>query len=214
MKISVITVSIRPEGLDIIQKGLSFQTEPDFEWIVELGIPSKGHDLNKAYNRAIKRAKGELIISLQDYIKITPQYLEKFWRAYKENPKTFFTAPVGKIDNLEYKGSPRWDWRAYSDAKPIWNCWEIDSAACPKVALFEIGGFDEELDGHWSSDNVSVGYRAYLAGYKFMNLFNNPAVAYNHDAFMEHPFRKEFDPDFNNERMTLFTAGEKIDFLH
>lgn len=214
MKISIITPSIRPEGLKITQQCLAEQTLQDFEWLTEISIPERGHDLNKAYNRAIKRAQGDLIVSLQDFIKVTPMYLEKFWNAYKEFPKTFFTAPVGKTSDINYTESPRWDWRAYSDAKPLWNCWEIDSGACPKAALFEVGGFDEELDGHWSGDNVNVGYRAYLAGYKFMNLFNNPAIAYDHDAFQEHPFRKDFDPQFAAERMGLFTSGEKVDYLH
>jgi hypothetical protein len=222
MKISVITVSIRPKGLDIIQKCLAMQTFPakDFEWIQEISIPEHGHDLNKAYNRALRRAKGELIVSLQDYIKVTPEYLEKFWKAYQENPRTFFTAPVGKTDQEDYSGKPRWDWRAYSDAKPLWQNWEIDSGAAPLAALKEVGGFDEELDGYWSSDNVSVAWRAKLAGYSFMNVFDNPGVAYDHDAFIEHPFRtvgQEFQKSlqFNDYRMRKVEMGElKIDFLH
>lgn len=214
MKISIITPSIRPKGLEITQKFLSEQTFTDFEWLVELSIPERGHDLNAAYNRAIKRAKGELIVSLQDWIKVTPMYLEKFWNAYKEYPKTFFTAPVGKTNDPEYKENARWDWRAYSDARPLWNCWEIDSGACPKDALYEVGGFDEELDGKWSADNVSVAWRAYLKGYKFMNLFNNPSIAFDHDAFTEHPFRKDFDPSLNNQRMREVEMGElNIDYL-
>lgn len=209
-KISVISVSIRPKGLEITQKSLAQQTFKDFEWIQEISIPEKGHDLNAAYNRALKRCKGELVVSLQDYIKITPRYLENFWKAYQENPDTFFTAPVGKVDNLDFKGSPRWDWRAYSDAKPDWRTWEIDSAAAPLAALVKIGGFDEELDGHWSCDNVNVGCRADKAGYKFKHIFDNPAIAYDHDAFMEHPFRKDFDPQFNAYRMRQFEMGEVI----
>jgi hypothetical protein len=214
-RITVITCSIRPKGLEITQKCLAEQTFQDFEWIQEISIPEKGHDLNAAYNRALRRAKGELIVSLQDYIKVTPQYLEKMWQAYQENPNTFITAPVGKTDKEDYSGSPRWDWRAYSDAKCIWNTWEIDSGAAPLSCLKKIGGFDEELDGSWSADNVSVGWRAHLAGYKFMHLPFNPAVAYDHDAFIEHPFRKSFDPTLNNMRMTLVSIGDiKIDYLH
>jgi hypothetical protein len=50
MKISVISVSIRPKGLEITQKCLAKQIFQDFEWITELSVPEKGHDLNKAYN--------------------------------------------------------------------------------------------------------------------------------------------------------------------
>ena len=214
MKISVITVSIRPHGLEIIQEGLQKQTFKDFEWLVEIGLPGRGHDLNAAYNRALRRAQGELVVSLQDYIKITPDYLAKFWEAYQKEPRTFFTAPVGKVKNKDYKGEIKWDWRAYEDAKPKWNCWEIDSGSAPLSALKEIGGFDEVLDGHWSCDNVNVGYRAHLAGYSFGLLHLNPAVAWDHDEFIDHPFRKDFDPKFSNMRLNLFTSGERLKPLH
>lgn len=212
MKITVGTPSIRPEGLKVIQKGLAKQTFQDFEWCVELGIPEKGHDLNAAYNRILKRAKGELFVSLQDYILITPLYLQKFWDAYQENPSSFITAPVGKVDSLDYGGKPVWDWRAYkndvnADIRPCdWNTWEIDSAAAPLSALKLIGGFDEALDGHWSADNVNVGCRAKLAGYSFKCLFINPALAYDHDAHMSHPFRTEIDST-NTKRMAMFEGG-------
>ena len=47
-----------------------------------------------------------------------------------------------------------------------------------------------------------------------MNVFDNPAIAYDHDAFSEHPFRKDFNPQFNDYRMRLVEMGElKIDYL-
>lgn len=210
--ISVITPTIRPEGLKIVQECLKQQTFKDFEWLVEVGTPPK-HDLNAAFNRMLKRAKGELIVFYQDYIKVRPDYLEKFWQAYQENPKTFFTAPVGKVKELDYSGEIAWDWRAYADAKCDWRTWEIDSGAAPLSALQEIGGFDEELDEYWSSDNVNAGCRADLAGYEFKNLLLNPALAYDHDAFIKHPFRERFKPDFNNQRMDEFRMGLKINYL-
>lgn len=215
IKISIITCSIRPAGLEITQKCLAEQTFKEFEWIQEISIPEKGHDLNQAYNRALRRARGELIVSLQDFIKVTPQYLDKFWKAYQEHPNTFMTAPVGKVDSPNYVGVPRWDWRAYKDAKCRWNTWEIDSGAAPLDALKRVGGFDEALDGHWSCDNVSVGKRAQILEYKFFNVFDNPGVAWDHDAFTSHPFRKDFDPQFNDYRMRLIEMGDlKIDYLN
>lgn len=219
MKISVLTPSIRPKGLEITQQSLKEQTFDSFEWLIEINY-SGTHDLNASYNRMLKRAKGELIVSLQDYIKVAPSYLQKMWDAYKDNPNTFFTAPVGKVENLDFKPPAKWDWRAYTDGKnekympAQWDCWEIDSGACPKDLIFAIGGFDEELDKDWSCDNLNVGKRASLAGYKFMNIFGNPAIAYDHDAFITHPFRKNFKPIFNDMRMKEFEKGLKIDYLH
>lgn len=218
IKITVITPSIRPLGLEIIRNGLLKQTFKNFQWIVEIGLDK--HDLNKAYNRAIRRAKGELVVSLQDYILIKPDYLQRFWEAYKANPDTFITAPVGKVDNLAYSGEIKWDWRAYrnDESKNIreceWNCWEIDSGCAPLKALKEIGGFDEALDGIWSGDNVNVGCRAQIAGYKFKCLFDNPVLVYDHDAHLSHPFRNSFDGTLNTKRMTMFRGGMKLKKLH
>lgn len=217
-KITVITASIRPKGLEVTRKCLMEQTFTDFEWIVDINWTGN-HDLNAAYNRMLCRANGELIVSLQDHIKVTPDYLQRFWDAYQKYPNTFFTAPVGKVSTEDFSGSAKWDWRAYKrpeteDAiEATWDCWEIDSASAPLEALKKIGGFDEAIDGHWSCDNVNVGCRAELEGYKFMNLFSNPAVAFDHDAFEPHPFRANFRPIFNNMRMEEFRNGKRLDAL-
>ncbi len=219
MKISVITPSIRPKGLEITQKSLANQTFTDFEWLVEIGL-KREHDLNKGFNKMLKRAKGELIVFLEDFTSVKPDYLQKWWDAHLKYPDTFFTAPLGKTQNLEYQPPVQWDWRAWthkegeSEFMPCtWNTWEIDNGACPLEALKKIGGFDEQLDKYWSCDNVNTGCRADLAGYKFLNYFGNPAIAYDHDAFMPHPFRKDFNPSFNNERMKQFRAGLKINYV-
>lgn len=210
MKVSVLTPSIRPMGLEIVRTGLLTQGFTNFEWLTEIGLGK--HDLNSAYNRMLRRAKGELVVSLQDYILIRPDFLQTWWDAYQDNPNAFMTAPVGKMDNLDYSGNAVWDWRAYrnDETKNIrpceWNCWEIDNGAAPLKALKEIGGFDEALDGHWSADNVNVGKRAQLAGYEFKCLFNNPALAYDHDAFKSHPFRTDVDTT-NTKRMVMFEGG-------
>lgn len=217
MKISVLTPTIRPAGLEIVRKCLMEQAFQDFEWLVEVGHGR--HDLNAAYNRMLRRAKGELIVSVQDFIKCPPDYLGKWWAAYQKYQNTFMTAPVGKVDNLDYTGEIHWDWRAFrmNDVDTVreceWDCWEIDSAAAPLEALKAIGGFDEKIDGYWSSDNVNVGKRASLAGYEFKCIFDNPVVVFDHDAHIPHPFRKDFDTRLNNQRMAMFEGGMTLDPL-
>lgn len=211
IKISVLSPSIRPLGLDIVRNGLLQQTFTDFEWLTEIGLSK--HDLNRAYNRMLKRAKGELVVSLQDYCLIRPDYLQKWWDAYQANPDTFMTAPVGKVDDLNFSAKPMWDWRAYrnDETKNIRpcedNCWEIDNGAAPLEALKAIGGFDEALDGVWSGDNVNVGCRAKLAGYSFACLFDNPVLVFDHDAHQPHPYRDTFDGTLNTKRMAMFKGG-------
>ena len=208
VKISVCSPTIRPEGLKRTQECLAKQTFQDFEWLVEVGIPSRGPDLEAAYNRMIRRAKGELIVSLQDYIQIQDDGLEQFWKAYQADKKTFYTAPVGRT--LDYKDIT-WDWRTIPEAKPDWRAWEIDWAAAPREALIEIGGFDEEMSAkYWTVGNVSVGCRADIAHYKFAHLPNNKAIAWDHNKVLEHPFNQIQDADAHNQRLDDFRMGLKL----
>lgn len=205
-KISVLTPSIRPEGLTIVQDSLSTQTFQDFEWLVELGIPERGCDLNAAYNRMLRRAKGELVVSLQDFIKIEQTGLEKFWNYYLVNP-AFVTAPVGQTLDWQHID---WDWRKHPASVMNWHSWEIDWASAPLEALKAIGGFDEELDKGWSYDNVNVGLRADLAGYKFAVLKDNPAVHFSHNKVTPHPFLPQQDANLHNQRLDEIRRGLKI----
>jgi len=212
IKISVLTPTIRgKEALKPNEESLARQTFKDFEWLVEEGDGSK-HDLNAAFNRMIKRATGSLLVFMEDYTRCGPDGLQKFWDAYQSDPSVFWTAPLGKT--LDWKEN-LWDWRAFQDAEDVgYSCWEIDWGAAPKDALYSVGGFDEELDKYWSGDNVSVAYRAYLHGFKFRNLFNNPAVAFDHDQVLKHPFRQNFNPAYSSERLNSFKPNEKLTYLN
>lgn len=100
--ISVCTPTIRPKGLAVLQKCLKEQTFTDFEWLTEIGLMSQGHTLNQSYNRMIRRAKGEIFVSVQDYTKIPPDFLEKIAKKYEESDKrTFFTIQLGKTPDWE-----------------------------------------------------------------------------------------------------------------
>lgn len=212
--ITVITPTIRgEEGLKWPRLSLKRQSYKDFEWLIEKHDPNDPPDFNQAMNRMLKKAKGELIVILQDHTHIKTDGLKMFWRAYQENPTIFFTAPLGKVMSL--RDTPRWDWRYNLPSSDELNFmqWEIDWAAAPRFALQEIGGFDEELDKQWGFDNVNVGLRAHLAGYRIRNLPQNMAVAYDHDSAMDHPYRKIQDAGFHNERLDQFRKGLKIQYL-
>lgn len=214
IKISVLTPTLRPEGLEILQKCLKEQTFQDFEWLVEINYSGK-HDLNQAWNSMLKRAKGELIVFYEDYTKINPDGLQKFWEAYKNHPDTMFTAPLGKTKHKQFLHEDtelKWDWRLYRLGEIKYDECEMDWGASPIKILKEIGGFDERLDQFWSLDNVSVCKRADMLGYKFRNI-NNLAVAYDHDAFIEHPFRKDYKPALSNMIMDDYKENPKLDYL-
>lgn len=209
IRITVVTPSIRPEGLARVRAGLLEQTFKDFEWLVEINWTGET-DFNEAMNRMIGRARGELIVSVQDFIRIPPGGLQRFWDAYVEKPG-FYTAPVGKIVHEE--DDPRWDWRVHKDGPIAWNEWEICYGAAPRKALIDIGGFDEILDSAWGFDNVNTAYRAHLAGYPFYCMPENQSVAIDHDALMKHPLKDRRDPELHQKRLDFFFKGGKCDCI-
>lgn len=193
----MITPTIRPEGLKVMQECLARQTLKDFEWLVEVGLPNKS-DLNAALNRMIRRAKGEVLVFYQDHIKIENDGLSKFYNACRFKD-AFYTASVN------------YDWR--QDAEPEnerpFTDWEIDWGACTLEAMRRIGGFDEALDRYWGFDNVNAGLRAEMAGYKIFCI-KNPATAEQHpDA----PMKKNRNPSYHNQRLEEIRRGLKLDFL-
>src|SRR5574343_1586160 len=110
MKVSVVTPTIRPEGLDVVARALGKQTFQDFEWLVccKEERPFYTHEfydwmykegkfevikddfrggfwtLNRAYNKLFKEAKGDIVVSLQDFIWIPEDALEKLVKRIKE----------------------------------------------------------------------------------------------------------------------------------
>lgn len=210
--ISIITPSIRPKGLAITQKCLAEQTFQDFEWITEIGIPEKGCDLSKAFNRMLKRAKGKWIVVLQDYIKIKPDGLEKFFKI--ADNKKLYTGAVGKT--LDWKNI-KWDWREFKEFREIdFSHWEIDWAFGSLQAFEDVGGFEEEYDQFWSSENVEIAYRMSKLGYKFYVDPQNKAVQYDHDKVFKHPFREKFNSHFHSARLKDIEMGIKpirLDYL-
>lgn len=173
------------------------------EWLVEINVSGQT-DFNQAMNKMIARAKGDWIVSVQDYIAIPDNALEYI----SQLEPAFYTFPIGKV--LSDEDSPRWDWRA-AESRPInFMEWEICFGAAPRQALIDIGGFDEQLDQAWGFDNVNVGYRAYKAGYKMLCDNTIKAIAFDHDAVMSHPLKDRRDPALHNKRLADFDRGEKV----
>ena len=206
--ISVVTPTIRPEGLVVVRDSLLKQTHREFEWLVDINTTGQV-DLNQSLNRLLKRAKGELVVFLQDHIQIEEDGLEQFWRAYKDKP-AFYTAPVGKVK--QWGDEPKWDWRIHREDIE-WTEWEIDWGCAPRGSLFKIGGFDEKLDRYWGFDNVNIGLRAHIAGYPMGCIKDNRAVAFDHDAHEKHPFRKKQNSKFHNQRLDDIRYGNFESFI-
>lgn len=204
--ISVICPSIRPQYLKLTQDALERQTFQDFEFLVEIGLPSRGFTLPTAMNDMIRRAKGDIIVSLQDCIDIPDDFLEK---VSKLDHSMAYTFPI-------VKRGLAGDWRSHKYGEVIPECWEIDLACAPKKLFYDVGGFDETYCNGWSYDNVEIALRAKAAGWKFFcdNTLKGDAI--DHDAEIPHPFRKKL---ISNQWRIRYTQDEidkgnfKLDYL-
>lgn len=159
--ISVITPTIRPKGLPLVEKALARQSI-DFEWFIVSPFEPEtkiGHwvqdsftggfwTLNRAYNKAIKQAKGELIVSWQDYTFAKPDALERFLTHYKLDNKAIVSGVGDKYEDDTFKIKTWTDPRRSSISfQPcIYSDIEFNFCSIPKQALIAIGGFDESLD--------------------------------------------------------------------
>ena len=196
--VSVIVPSIRDTSLN--EKCLVRQTFKDFEVIIQR--PSrplpKGsfYDLNHDYNLAIKKSKGELIISYQDQIEIKPDTLERFWEHYKLNPKAIVGAVGDQYSSMEPPIKVWVDPRKRTDQGTFYECNENDVeytlASIPRKALFDVGGFDEYFDHYAALSEKELNARMYKAGYKF---YLDQSLEYK--AIFHPRLTKDWDEKYN-----------------
>lgn len=191
-KISVISPSIRPQGLQTTFRTLQAQTFKDFEWLPMLSAPGEKPDLCRQMNAALKLATGEIIVFLQDHIEIDPEALQGIWALYEMNPTVCFTFPVGKKDGDEVK----WDWRPYwcneNTPKIEPQRFEIDFAMAPRVFMLP---FDERYDSGFGWENVEVAYRMAKQGTQFAVEDCIRGVAFDHDKAEPHPYKHKPNQD-------------------
>jgi hypothetical protein len=155
---------------------LDKQTFKDFEFICandsgEDGgfIPRQkdGGDcwnLNKAYNDAIKQAKGELLVFIQDFIWIPANSLQRFWDVYSIYGKILVTGCGHKYEK-DLKTIDEFDDRTIGKKRVEevnFTQWELNYSSCPRDYMPE---FDEEMDKQFGGENAYISYKAKLPVY-------------------------------------------------
>ena len=231
--VSVVTVTNRPGSIDITWPALARQTFADFEWILcdelyewrheevsayvcdprlrHVPAPVVAGDLwnlNKSYNEAIRYCQGELMVSLQDYIWIAADGLERFWALHQARGPRMFTSGVGNgyapppVHDPQGKISifgPSFCPEAYADGPLLRTgvdgrfdgtrdieevgprSWELNWGSAPVEAMYEIGGFAEHHDREFvSCDNFTVAHAAQARGYEFLLDKTNECHLFDH----------------------------------
>lgn len=182
MKISVVSPSNRPDGLEIVSKCLMKQTfsNNDFEWIIcgpiHLGIshhipePKKNkgdiYNLNKAWNKLFNAAKGELIVSIVDNTEFDKDTLAKLWQHYIDNP----TIGISGWGKQYHNGRVSWVDPRKKDAKFYEIApFDMEFRLCslPKRGIQAAGGIDEEYDKVAALSEKDLSMRMAALGYRF-----------------------------------------------
>jgi hypothetical protein len=223
MKISVITPSVRKDGLEMVRKTLRRQDFDDYEWIVVSPFEYNGCDvwlkdppmragdfwnLCKAWNKAYANARGELVVNIQDLIWTPPDTLSRFWEHYLAAPKTLVTAvghqycdtdPNGKPINLVWT-DPRVnpDRGSFFEVDP--NQMEMAVCSIPTKALWDCGGIDEEYDTGPGVQEKEMCFRLKELGYKF---FQDQSIEYR--AFQHGRLTPDWDEKYFGVTAPLFT---------
>lgn len=187
VKITIITPSVRPEMLPMVDKCIKRQTFKDYEWLVsspkDYGFgtwvqePDKRegdyYGLNKAWNAAFKQAKGELIVIICDGQWFQPDLLERLWNHYEDDPESVVGAIGHQYDQIENGKPEHMVWRDPRARTDMGSFYETPSteiewcvASFPKKAIFEVGGMDEKYDQGAALSEKEANLRMEKAGYK------------------------------------------------
>lgn len=233
--ISIITPSVRKPGLDVVLLALKRQTYKDWEWLIGSPFDPEIKEarwvvddfegltwtFNRISNKLLKEAQGDLIVSWQDYTFADPDALEKFANHY-ELDKTALVSGVGNKYTSVYPqlGEQVWsDPRINNKYGSFYECypadWEANFAMAPKQAFYDIGGYDEYLDNHFSMDNISVVDRIDdLNKYKFCLDQTIRSYSLVHGRPKDWDAKHAMHGAYNERKKYLKDNNVKLDYLN
>jgi hypothetical protein len=229
--ISVLTPTVREKGLDIVLKGLCRQTIPCGEWLIgsrfdplistwvrddfEGGFWSFGRIMNKM----LRQAKGDLIVSIQDYTFFNPEALEKFQFYFEKDPLSIVSGIGDKYDSVYPElGVRTWTDPRRQAGKGFHECpfhyIEGNFCAFPKQAFIDIGGLDESLDFlGLGLDFYSLLDRLNIQGkYKFYLDDTNESFSLMHDRVKDWD-EKNITTEQYKEKRKEYLVNPVLNFL-
>lgn len=221
-QVSVVSCSVRPEGLKLVEKALKRQTFKDWEWIQQ----GKSRE-NRAgeywtiytdYNEAVKKAKGELIISIQDHTFFKPDALQKFWQHYQDDKKSIISGVGNKYSDDTFTVMTWKDPRQRDDYGSFYQCMpedlEWNFLAIPKEAIYAVGGFDEYFNAYSSLCGLDVIMRLdILGGYKFYLDQTNITYSTEHGRMKDWDKFTPFNGVWQKRLQEYRVAKFKLDYL-
>ena len=206
--ISIITPTIREGFWNIMADNIAKQNYPHLEWIIIDDHPQDRSDIAKKYavkyslniryyrgngslakgnNIGWKKAKGELLIWLQDFVMMRDNNLHDLAMIYKRNPDAllapideyWYTIAVNKdnkedwydgktdvVTTLSWKNIRQQHEGCRKSTNPM--DFELNFGAIPKKTLDALGGWYDEWDEKMGYDNTEIALRALKLGYDIL----------------------------------------------
>jgi len=222
MLVSVVVPTIRYGGLDTTFQGLGNQTfsKDMYEVIIIDDLPEsrekevksysekcgvkikysrsktpfwKGNEMiANARNTGLLYAEGKLVVFIDDYTYVKPDFLERHYKVYGESCGKF--SLIGQLINVQYVPPqkrpadisvvPRktvkrrtsdgteqpWEDFRIVGGKVIdahWGWWWTCNASAPLDKIVEVNGFDEEYDGCTAGEDMDLAMRLSRVGCHF-----------------------------------------------
>lgn len=227
--ITVITPSIRPELLSVVEKCLGRQTFTNFEWIVVaperihkditvacklIAEPEKRdgdfYRLCGAWNKSFANSKGDLVVIICDGMWFKPDLLERLWEHYKSSPKRLVTCVGDQFSDIDLRGEPQnmvWSdprRRGTGFYRVQADQMELCICSIPKQALLDCGGFDEDYDKGPAVGEKEMCLRLLILGYQ---MYEDENLEYK---AIQHPrLSSKWDEMYFKVTAPLFTKHVK-----
>ena len=195
--LSVITPSIRPEGLLPVWECLQRQTYQHWEWLIALprgmSVPAEiagdrrvrvfterhhaadFYQLNKTWNLLIAEAKGDALVSATDWLWFEDDALQRLAQRYLADLQTAISVPTSHIHSIETRNELTWvDYRLLqgqecSDCPMLEpSAVELNFALLPGHAVLDVGGFDETYDQVAGFSEKDLAARLHVQGIRFV----------------------------------------------
>ncbi len=151
-------------------------------WLRYVVVPESGN-ISKQRNAGLQRSAGDIVLFLDDDVEFGPDliaaYLDAFWETHAAGINGVVLLPNEKRSTapkflnplaIQYPGAPNYQaFDGICETDVICTA----SFAATRSALWEVGGFDEQI--HGSLDDVDLGIRMRKAGFRVIH-HNRPQV--------------------------------------
>lgn len=254
MSVAIFTPTSRPGGLDVLEASLKRQTNQDFWWFVvddlyekrievwdrlraefndkvtniKLGPKTKHRNLCEAYNMAAKLVlldgSFNLFVSLQDYIWIPPDGIERFVNTHEERPNDLITG-VTHISDVPSPSTVSDKYGGYTifsrpfTGKPESLNWE-DVRVSEIYTGYDQGALLSVEPGHFEANWAAIPVSKFKEGI-FWDEEYDQGVAYENCDFAQRATREtncEILLDTGNVAISLphkdYFDGEREDILN